>query len=73
MKHEAMGHAVYRDWCRHCIAGRAIGQPHRTRAEEQRARNLVPTIVDYAFMSRSDEDDDPSSHGWAEAHPCDEG
>ena len=58
-EHEAMGHVVYRDWCRHCIAGRAIGQPHRTRTDEQRARNLVPTIVlDYAFMSRSDEDDE---------------
>eukprot|EP00435_Cladocopium_sp_Y103_P007713 s12_g2.t1 len=58
-EHEAMGHVVYRDWCRHCIAGRAIGQHHRTRTEEQRARNLVPTIVlDYAVMSRSDEDDE---------------
>ena len=34
------------------IASLDSGQPHRTRTEEQRAPNLVPTIVlDYAFMS----------------------
>ena len=40
-EHEATGHVIYRNWCRHCIAGRAIGQPHRTRSEEQKARSLV--------------------------------
>ena len=30
-EHEATEHIQYRDWCRHCIAGRGIGQPHRTR------------------------------------------
>ena len=34
---EATGHVIYRSWCRHCIAGRAIGQPRRTRSEEQKA------------------------------------
>ena len=27
--HEATGHAQCRIWCRHCVTGRAIGQPHR--------------------------------------------
>lgn len=58
-EHESMGHVQYRDWCRHCIAGRAVGQPHRTRSEEQRAKNVLPTVsFDYAFMSRGVEEDD---------------
>ena len=58
-EHETTGHVIYRSWCRHCIAGRAIGQPHRTRSEEQKARSLVPTVaLDYAFMSRSDEEEE---------------
>ena len=58
-EHEATGHVIYRSWCRHCIAGREIGQPHRTRSEEQKARSLVPTVaLDYAFMSRSDEEEE---------------
>ena len=50
---EATGHVQYRRWCRHCIAGRAVGQPHRTRSEEEKAKSLVPTVaMDYTFMSR---------------------
>ena len=57
--HESTGHVVYRDWCRHSVAGRSLGQRHQTRASEQREQNLVPTVAfGYAFMSRSDEDDD---------------
>ena len=44
-EHEATGHVQYRNWCRHCIAGRAVGQPHRTRSEEQKAKSLVPTVA----------------------------
>ena len=58
-EHEATGHVVYRDWCRHCVAGRGLGQRHQTRTSEQKQQNLVPTVAfDYAFMSRSDEDDE---------------
>ena len=58
-EHEATGHVIYRSWCRNCIAGRAIGQPRRTRSEEQKPRSLVPTVaLDYAFMSRSDEEEE---------------
>ena len=39
--------------------GRDLGQRHQTRTSEQREQNLVPTVAfDYAFMSRSDEDDE---------------
>ena len=27
-EHESRGHVVHRDWCRHCIAGRGLGQKH---------------------------------------------
>ena len=58
-EHEGTGRVIYRSWCRHCVAGRAIGQPRRTRSEEQKARSLVPTVaLDYAFMSRSDEEEE---------------
>ena len=57
-EHEATGHIQYRDWYRHCIAGRGIGQPYRTRSKEQKAKSLVPTVaMDYTFMARSEEED----------------
>ena len=27
-EHESRGHVVHRDWCRHCVAGRGLGQKH---------------------------------------------
>ena len=59
-EHESTGHVVY-GGCRHCVAGRGLGQRHQTRTSEQKEQNLVPTVAfdyDYAFMSRSDEDDE---------------
>ena len=58
-EHGATGHVQYRNWCRRCITGRAVGQPHRTRSEEQEAKSLVPTVaMDYAFMSRGGVEDE---------------
>ena len=32
-EHEATGHVQYRNWCRHCLAGRGLGQQHRSRPD----------------------------------------
>ena len=44
-EHEATGHVQYRTWCKHCVAGRGIGQQHRTREEELRAQDGLPVIA----------------------------
>ena len=47
---EATGHAQHRSWRRRCVAGRAVGQQHRTRSEEQKAKSLLLTVaLDYTF------------------------
>eukprot|EP00434_Breviolum_minutum_P042976 symbB.v1.2.038276.t1/scaffold5896.1/size48089/1 len=57
-EHEATGHVQYRTWCKHCVAGRGIGQQHRTREEELRAQDGLPVIAsDYTFMSQSGAED----------------
>eukprot|EP00435_Cladocopium_sp_Y103_P052687 s1304_g16.t1 len=51
-EHESTGHIQYRSWCCHSVAGRGVGQQHRTREEEARAQDGLPTITcDYTFMS----------------------
>ena len=51
-EHESTGHIQYRSWCRHCVAGRGVGQQHRTRGEQARTQDGMPTITcDYTFMS----------------------
>ena len=57
-EHESTGHVQYRTWCRHCVAGRGIGQQHRTREEELRAQDGLPVIPsDYTFMSQGGVED----------------
>ena len=57
-EHDSTGHVQYRTWCHHCVAGRGVGQQHRTRDEEARARDGIPTIFrDYCFMTANGEDD----------------
>ena len=29
-------HSPFRSWCRHCVAGRAVSSPHRSRTEADR-------------------------------------
>ena len=51
-EHESTGHVQYRTWCRHCVAGRGVGQQHRTREEEARSQDGLPTIAcDYTYMT----------------------
>ena len=57
-EHEATGHVQYRTWCKHCVAGRGIGQQHRTKEEELRAQDGLPVIAsDYTFMSQGGSED----------------
>ena len=53
-EHEAT-HIPYRDWCRHCVRGRATNRPHRVKAkgEEEAEQQKVPRIsMDYFFMAQ---------------------
>ena len=53
-EHEAT-HIPYRDWCRHCVRGRATNRPHRSKPgeEEDAQGRKVPRIsMDYFFMSQ---------------------
>lgn len=58
-EHESTGHVQYRTWCRHCVAGRGVGQQHRTREEEARSQDGLPTIAcDYTYMTANGEEDE---------------
>ena len=47
-EHELTGHAVYRSWCRHCVASKG-----RTHADSSREEGELPEIgIDYGFFSR---------------------
>ena len=47
-------HWPYRSWCKHCVCGRAIASPHKTKTDEEREERRasgVPTIsFDHCFM-----------------------
>ena len=53
-------HWPFRSWCRHCVAGRAVSSPHRSRTEADRefARGRVPTIsFDHCFLGTSEDEE----------------
>ena len=51
-EHELTGHAVYRSWCRHCVASKGRAHAHSSREDES-----LPEIgIDYGFFSRDKED-----------------
>ena len=57
-EHEATGHVQYRSWCRHCLAGRGLGQQHRARPDEEKASDELATISrDYTWMTRDGKED----------------
>ena len=48
-EHELTGHAVYRDWCAHCIAAKGVGQRHLIQSKGSEIEK--PTVaLDYAYM-----------------------
>ena len=51
-EHELTGHAVYRSWCRHCVASKGRAHAHSSREEGE-----LPEIgIDYGFFGRGGED-----------------
>ena len=51
-EHEFTGHAVYRSWCRHCVASKGRAHAHSSREEGE-----LPEIgIDYGFFRRDKED-----------------
>ena len=51
-EHELTGHAVYRSWCRHCVASKG-----RTHARSSRDEGELPELaIDYGFFGRDRED-----------------
>ena len=51
-EHELTGHAVYRSWCRHCVASKGRAHAHSSREEGE-----LPEIgIDYGSFGRDKED-----------------
>ena len=51
-EHELTGHAVYRSWCRYCVASKGRAQAHSSQEEGE-----LPEIgIDYGFFGRDKED-----------------
>ena len=48
-EHEAAGHATYRPWCPHCVAGKGQANPHRATTTECEFPEL---FADYGYMGR---------------------
>ena len=47
-EHELTGHAVYRSWCRHCVASKGRAHAHASREDGE-----LPEIgIDYGFFGR---------------------
>ena len=51
-EHEATGHAVYRSWCRHCVAAKGRSHAHLPKTEGE----LPEMGVDYGFFGRGAEE-----------------
>ena len=48
-EHESSGLAVYRTWCKHCVAAKGRGNPHLADGEEG---EVAEVAFDYGYMSR---------------------
>ena len=57
-EHEAT-HIPYRDWCSHCVRGRAPNRPHRradaAQAKDEESRRVPRISMDYFFMAQEGE------------------
>ena len=49
-----MTHVPFRNWCRHCVRGRAVNDPH---PHTSGTESEIPVIsVDYCWMSQGNAD-----------------
>ena len=56
-------HWPFRSWCRHCVAGRGVASPHRSRTEDDRefGRGRIPILsMDHCFLGS--ENSEESAH-----------
>ena len=59
VEHELTGHAVYRSWCRHCVASKGRAHASKGRAHAQSSREdgeLLEIGINYGFFGRDRED-----------------
>ena len=51
--HLAQGHAIFRKWCKHCVFGRGVNDPHKRSMSEKQ----IPIIsMDYCYMHETREE-----------------
>ena len=53
-------HWPFRSWCRHCVRGRGVASPHKSRSDEDRefSQGRVPTIsLDHCFLGSERSED----------------
>ena len=48
-------HLPYRSWCRFCVMGRAVGEAHRSKEEDESKRAVI--TFDYLFITRGRHDE----------------
>ena len=63
VKRHMLHHWPFRAWCRHCVMGRAVGSPHKTKTDDDRefGRSRVPTLsLDHCFLGTAA--DEESAH-----------
>ncbi len=53
-EHGATGHVVYRSWCDACLAGKGLGQAHRSAPKDDQETAVAEFISDYGFMGQDD-------------------
>ena len=51
-------HIEYRDWCPHCVAGKATSRQHRTIRDEGDEKMGITISLDYCFMTPEEQEDD---------------
>ena len=50
-------HVPFRPWCKHCVEGRAVDDPHRRQEEDSEGETRLPKVsVDYGFMKLDGEE-----------------
>ena len=50
MDEHSVDHLPFRNWCPHCVAGRAVGEPHRSKPEDKRHQSVL--TFDYLFITK---------------------
>ena len=60
IREHCVSHWPFRSWCRHCVCGRAVSSPHKTRTEADRefGRERIPTLsMDHCFLGTAGDEE----------------